>query len=293
MKLYTFKKTSWHVRLFEWLFGENPTHKYKTMCPYFWTYVLIFLFLPLILIIKAFGKYGTQFLSWTKDYKQNKQNAAINHMKIICSNPNLTPYEAYKIMKSKCYKEHFYYEIEYDVRIRLGELENIYLANMRQIKHKKEAIVEARRERFVNTYETYKEYKWFNYLSYIISFGLIVVIIYAVIYSAYIGGSMVNWQFVGKWTLIITIFIIAAAIVIGITYAVIKYVIYPFIGWISCIKLPTCGICENVKNLFSYFIFLWIPFKYISIGIYRFFAIIVNMIYSTYKKQCPIITWED
>ena len=61
--MYKFKTTSWHVKLFEWIFNEDPTKIYKSMCPYFWSFVLILLTLPLIAVVKMFGKAGTAVLN--------------------------------------------------------------------------------------------------------------------------------------------------------------------------------------------------------------------------------------
>jgi hypothetical protein len=292
MKLYSFSKNAWHVRFFTWLFGQNPTRRYKTMCPYFWTYVLILLFLPLILIVKAFGKYGTQFLAWTKDYKHNRTQAAINHLTELCEDPALTPKDAHAIVNSKCYKKHDW-DIEYDTKNRVTELANIHYDVIKAENRAKLLANRERKENFTKTYEEYKEYKWFNYLSYLISFGLIAFILISIGYAIYQGGKMIDWPFVGKWAVYITGVAIALAAAIGVVYCLVKYIIVPFFNWTSCVKLPTCGICDNIKGFFRFFLFLWIPFKYIFIGIYKFFAIIVNMIYSTYKKQCPMITWED
>ncbi len=150
-----------------------------------------------------------------------------------------------------------------------------------------------RKEKITKTYETYKEYKWFTYLSYFISGSILLMLAASIGYACYIGGSMVNWPIVGDWTIFIFGIIIGLVILIFVIYAIVKYIFGPLINWISCVKLPHCGICENMKNFFSYFKYIFIPFKYILIGIWKLIAIIGNMIYSTYKKQCPVITWED
>ena len=70
MKLYTFSKNSWHVRFYKWLYDKDPANKFKTMCPYFWTYVLTFITLPIILPIKLFGRYGgNKLLIFLENYR--------------------------------------------------------------------------------------------------------------------------------------------------------------------------------------------------------------------------------
>ncbi len=292
MKLYTFKKTSWHVRFFKWLFDVNPTYRYKTMCPYFWTYVLIALFLPLILVIKLFGKSGTVFLNWVKDYKNNKEKAEIAHLKNLCENPDLSPEEAFKIRKSKCWKKHNW-EIDLSISNRIKGLAYQHREYLSDLKYKREEERDAKREEMVAKYEEVKEYKWFPYVAYLITFALFGLLAWAIIYGGYRGAMAIDWPWLGKWTL--NILIIGAVIgsIILVLYGFIKYVCIPFVQWVSCIKLPKCGICENMKSFFSLFKYVWLPIRYVLLGIVKFFAIIGDMIYSTYKKKCPIITWED
>lgn len=292
MKLYSFSKAAWHVRFFKWLFNVNPAYRYKTMCPYFWTYVLIFLFLPLILIIKLFGKSGTKFLNWVKDYKVNKEKKAIAHLKELCMNPDLTNEGAFNLLKSKCYKE-YCWEIGYDRRLVLEEMRNMYYEHLRAIKHSENIAKDARLLERSQKYEAVKEQKWFTPVSYIVTFGMIGLLLYAVGYMAYQGGKMIDWPLLGEFTLIILAGVATIGAAYLIIYEIVKYMIIPFVKWVSCIKLPECGICENVKAFFPLFKYIWIPIRYILVGIAKFFAIIGDMIYSTYKKRCPIITWED
>lgn len=293
MKLYTFSKNAWHVRFFKWLFGQDPTQRYKTMCPYFWTYVLILLFLPLILVIKLFGKWGTQFLAWVKDYKQNKTQAAIDHLIKTCSNPDLTPQEAYDIVRSKCYDKYGYWNLDYETKSRIEQLHNQWHDHLMRLELERTREKNEKREKMIQTYESYKEYKWFTYLSYFISFSLIGVILFAIGYGLYQAHQAIDWPWVGKWAGALGIIILTGASALLILYGFIKYMCIPFFKWLSCVKMPNCGLCRGIGNLFSYFIYLWLPLKYFLIGFGRILVIIGDMIYSTYKKKCPIITWED
>ena len=49
----TLHKNSWHVNLYRWVTGENPTYNFKSICPYFWTTIAFVLISPLILIFKG------------------------------------------------------------------------------------------------------------------------------------------------------------------------------------------------------------------------------------------------
>ena len=301
MNLYTFSKNAWHVRFFKWLFKSDPTQTYKTMCPYFWTYVFIFIFIVPILIIKLFGRYGTKFLNWTKDYKENKIQKAKDHLVKLCINPNMTPKEAYNLRKSKCFKLYAwdmflnmkYPDLTWELDEHIRDLYNQYIIDIEDQNYKLRLERSVKRDARIKKYEEYKEYKWFTYLSYTISAIVIGALLYTIGYVSYQGYNMINWPFVGHWTRIIGFWAIIIISVISIIWVLFKYIFMPFVELLSCIKLPTCGICKNLTIIFKYFIYLWIPFKYIFIGIFKFFAIIGDMIYSTYKKKCPIITWED
>lgn len=265
------------------------------MCPYFWTYVVIMLTLPLILLIKMFGKGGTKFLNYVKDFKENRRLKAVAYLQAICEIPDLTPKAAYKIYCSKCWKNHKwdldnYYSV---ISPKIELLYSQHLAYLKDIKNKELTIQYNKDAIRKQRMDEYREAKWFTPLSYIISVALIGAILYLLGMGLYMGGSLVNWPVVGKWTFIILSGLVTLGAVIGILYTIIKYVFIPFFKWTSCVKLPNCGICENIKSFFRLFKYVWLLIRYILIGIGRFIGIIGNMIYSTYKKQCPIITWED
>lgn len=297
MNLYTFSTKSWHVRFFKWLFNQDPTCSYKTMCPYFWTYVLIFTFLPLILLIKLFGKGGTKFLAWTKDYKHNKTQKEIAHLKEICSNTNLTEKEAYLIRESKCWYRHSNYELDDKIFNKVSDLALQYDDKLDKIKWNKEEKQRIRKTKRTQTYKEYKEQKWFNSISYLVTTCLACLFLYGIGIAGYHTFTWINWTSVGIWTLYIFIGVIALAIAITLFYGIIKHMLIPFFSWLSCIKLPRCGFCNSIKIFFSWskypFLLTWWPIKYTFIGVFKLLIIIGDMVYSIYKKKCPIITWEE
>lgn len=296
MKLYSFSKGAWHVRFFKWLFNEDPTRRYKTMCPYFWTYVLILLFLPIILFIKLFGKFGTQFLKWSKDYKYNREKIASDALIFRCSREDLTPEEGYNIYRSKCYKT-YWYDLDYDSRCRIEELFYEHRNHINYLKRVARDKKEVRNDRLNKKIVTFKEYKSYTYISYLIV-GLLGLIL---LYSFYYMGSMfinsINWTSVWVWftdvglpSLLILFIVIAGVYSI---YILVKYVLKPFFLWLSCRKLPTCKLCNGLSRVGKFLLYLVYPLWWVILGIGKFFVIIGHMIYSTYKKSCPIITWED
>jgi hypothetical protein len=50
--MYKLNKFSWSARFFEWVWNTD-VEKFKSMCPYFWSYVLTLVFLPIILVFKG------------------------------------------------------------------------------------------------------------------------------------------------------------------------------------------------------------------------------------------------
>lgn len=306
MKLYSFSKNSWHVEFFKWLFNEDPTQRYKTMCPYFWTYVLILLFLPLILIIKLFGNGGTKFLAWVKDYKENKRLKSIEYLKTICSNPNITQAEAYKIVRSKCWDNYRFY-LDYDVETNIKELwlEEYYRLEDIEVQEsaKRYAKQQERKremEKFSSKVEEYREYAIVKYLSYLFIGAFAVAVLYG-FYSLImlIPFASVPWGDVGFYVLVTIMILVTAGATIGLFYLLVIYVLKPFFQWVSCVKLPKCGVCENIRSwfgwlsYFSYAKYIVLPFWWLILGIGKMFVIIGHMIYSTYKKSCPIIEWKE
>lgn len=189
MGLYSFSKNAWHVRFFKWLFNEDPTYRYKTMCPYFWTYVLIFLFIVPILIVKMFGRAGTTFLSWVKDYKYNKERRIIASLGARCANPNLTDAEAYAIYKSKCWDK-YRWDIDYHLKNKIYEMyerEDDRLRKVkRQMEHEAYVKSEARKEKFQSTitkFEQYRENKVVNFITYLFAGALLLLVAGVMIYG--------------------------------------------------------------------------------------------------------------
>lgn len=293
MGLYTFSKKSWHVRFFKWLFNEDPTRRYKTMCPYFWTYVLVILLLPLILFIKMFGKLGTKFLVWAKNYSNERDDKLREKFSLKAENPNITQREAYLLVKSKCW-DNYSYTIGWDTREKLCEMfwdEERIIDNRKKAKKRLKA--ENRRE-FNQRIENMKEYKYYNVLSFIMS-GIIILFGLYFLYMLFSLIPITASEWLYGILFIITTVGISAGVIFGIYYLV-KYVFQPIITWISCYDSSNCGFCNNVKTFFSYFVvlkYIFYPFYYVIIGIIKLFRIIGHMIYSTYKKQCPLITWKD
>jgi hypothetical protein len=276
------------------------------MCPYFWTYVLIFLFLPFILLLKLFGSAGTRALKFSKDYKYNKEKNAIADLQFQINRKDLTDIEIYKIINSKCYNK-YKYDVMWDSYEHKNSVFDKYYAHQNKLRSKDSEAYAKQQERKrklekqfsdVNKKMTeIKDYKIFTYISYVVVGAMGLFLLYG-FYSliSLIPFSSIDWGGVFYGLLIIVV----ASVVFGGGYLLIRYAIIPFGKWLSCRRLPSCSMCEGMKNFFAwcaswlkYGIYIVMPFWWLILGIGKVCVIIGHMIYSTYKKQCPIIEWKD
>lgn len=249
--MYKFSKEAWHVKLFKWLFNEDPTKMYKTMCPYFWSYVVIIVTLPLIMVIKMFGKAGTKLLNRARTYKERQRTVKgeefTKDLKINIG--KLTAKDAYLIYKSSNWSE-YYYSMTEKQRSKI-----IKLAGVRETE-----IAESKKVMRAKVKE-YKESRSFTMLSYIFSISLCVIAGY------YMYKLYVNYDFLPvDWDSLKAFLIVGVCIIIAVI--VLRYIIY---------------FLEEKGSI------LLVPFTWIWKGI----KLVGDMVYTTYKKSCPLITWED
>lgn len=270
MNLYTFSKKSWHVRLFKWIFNEDPTEKYKTMCPYFWTYVLIILFFPLILIIKLFGKFGTKLLVYLKEYKSKLKTKRGVRLNEICKNIT-TGKEAFKMYNSKKFNRH-YWSIDSSLRDAISVLYYDYQFKLEDSRIKTKELKRKKKEERTVKKEKLLKIKAVSITLYVISLILIILSCALLVWGAIELFAITNWKMVGIIAFYVLLYVIAAIIIIFIVAKLVDYVE-----------------SNNFKLNTERFSWLAKPFKWV----FKFFAIIVDMLYSAYKKQCPLITWEE
>jgi len=119
---YTFSKDAWHCKLFKWCYGVNPPDVFKTMCPYFWSFVGTLFIIPFIAIAKgmkipskSIGDFVSNRVKDCENYKQKRKDkklakelANLNEcyliVKAIMDNPNATDEElvkAYEFLRFK------------------------------------------------------------------------------------------------------------------------------------------------------------------------------------------------
>jgi len=283
--MYTFKKTSWHVRFYKWLFDKDPTTIYKSMCPYFWTYVLIFISLPLILLIKLLGKKGNQFLNWLEEYKREKRNKMIEEFRIRASKEDMSEEEAFQIVRSKCWEKYRWW-LDWETE---SIIKNLSKKHSNKLHHLKVEELNKRQEKI----KEFKENKYLTFTFNAIGIAMMLLILASLVY--FISQIHFNWKLIGKYTLYGLLIVVAIIVVIGIIYSIIKLVHYLSMK-ISCINFK-CPLCMYIPMFFSYigrgistsFPFVALPFVFMFKGV----ALVCNMLYNTYKRNCPIIKWEE
>ena len=266
--LYTFKKNAWHVRLFKWLYGTDPTQTFNTMCPYFWSWVFTVFFFPLILFVKLFGKAGNRLLSNVESYKRDRRDAQEKRFVEKYSVKSLTDEEAYYLYNSKCWNK-FSWGLDYETR---KVIQQQFWKHENLITDKKEARVE-RRAAQIKEIKTSKYFPFVAYTVTAVVLSLLVYSFYAVFHSLFTtytldfkmlkaAGKVLGW----------------VGLIIGTAYLISNYIFLSIAEYLKCVKLPKCKLR-----------FLVLPFIYIG----KLFVIICDMIYMTYKKACPRITWKQ
>ena len=265
--LYTFKKNAWHVRLFKWLYGTDPTQTFNTMCPYFWSWIFTILFCWIVIPIRLLGTIGKNFLSKMESFKRDRLEARRLAFITECQK-TLTDEEAYRIYKSKCWSDFGYCldsSLYYLILDKSGDFKQV-------IKEQKRVKTEKRTKQ-VHEIKTSKYFPFVAYTVTTVVLSLIVYTFYSVFYSLFTtytldfktlkaAGKVAGW----------------VAFIVGAAYIIFNYIFLPFAKYLKCVKLPKCKLR-----------FLLVPFVFIGKGI----VIFCDMIYMTYKKACPRITWKQ
>ncbi len=269
--LYNFSKNSNHVKLFKWLWNVDPTKTFKSMCPYFWSYVATILILPIILIAKLFGKYGKQFNSYLYTFK-SKRETRIENKLIERASKITTEKEGYDLITSRCYRK-YKWALSSEERDRLGELYYTHIENVKRAQSK------ANLNRAAKVQEA-KDSKIVMFFVWIVIGIAVATLGYSLYLLCAMAVERIDWWKVLKGLGIITAIGAGAFTFFGL----IKYVGIPIYDRLKCINLPKCKLCQ--LPIGAYIISF---FRAIGNGI----MILIDMIRNTYKKSCPIITWED
>jgi len=297
--LYTFSKKSWHVRFFRWLFAKDATEIYKTMCPYFWTYVLIITFLPIILIIKLFGAAGTRMLDNARTYSQRKEQKLLAELKErFYAALEAGQAEVYKLSKSKCWKRlnnDLYCKVEYHEMQKFREMKETEYWRIRQEKNEQKAIRQEASQRRDEKLDDIKD----SIFGKILGYSVLIAVVAAALYLLFILFRWLiglvdwvgtDWGSVGRITAIAIGIVVAIIGVIYLVYLFLIHLVTPFFSWMIChLKQVNWPKIRVGKYIAWPFVIFW---KFLVL-IGKCIAIVCDMIYNFYKKRCPIITWKE
>ena len=261
--LYTFSTNSWHVQFFKWIWGTNPVHRFETMCPYFWTYVITIISLPLILMVKGILWVSVPISNWIEAYTDVQADRAMKQL-LIDINKMHSNEEIYKLYKSKCYQKYYYKllsteQISYKKEAEIEDVAKSYERKLKEKKRKKQQVIDK------------VKYGWIGKsFLYIMAALVLYVIIRLFILFIY---SFTMSQFLA--------FLLGMLLtVLGLTIA--GFIIYFIIKW----REKYCDVNLNKYNPFVYIGILFI-------GIWKVFVMIFDMIKNLYNQSCPLITWKD
>lgn len=278
--LYTFSKNVWFVKLFKWVYGTDPTKTFNTFCPLFWSLVATILLFPLILVVKIFGKSGTALLKNLESRKRDNLVKSKNSFIERCKK-DMSDKEAYMLYDSKCWNKYKWdlYDIENGAVIldSIKDKNNRYAAYLREIKRERDLAEALRKEKFIE----FKESKVFTIFAYVVSIIMFVGVLFGLYaFISSITFPPADWDYILEGLKIIGYTIGIFVVGVGLY----RYILKPIGRWLECVQLPECKLCK--LGLGKY---IAAPFIFIGKGI----LIIGDMIYMTYKKACPRITWTN
>jgi hypothetical protein len=293
--MYTFKKDSWHVRFYKWLYDTNPIYKFKTMCPYFWSYVLTIIFLPVILPIRLMRGNMVDLNEKLRErsYEKNKRKIVEVEARVIELLKG-EPDKLYKFSNSKCYKK-YKWGIDNNLYWSVDEvIEEYWHKVVRPARDKAEKEKNKKEIERKESINQIKNQTWFKVMSYALS-GIVGLIFIYLLYftTTMIPFHKINWMEVWnviKWTGLI---ILGIGVVGFLGFLFVKYLVQPCINYLMCLRIEKCYLCDFFSVLWKYTKLIFKPFIWIIIGTGKLFYIIGHMLYSTYKKSCPMIEWKD
>lgn len=306
---YTFKKYAWHVKLFNWCYGVYPPQVFPTMCPYFWSWIGTLIIFPLILLAKLMrvpsnniGTFINKQVTMCREYSEKRRLAKAkirdekwrqNRAKVFefYQLYIVNPIEINAVALAKQLKK-YHFDIDqmkwvildsisddnndkYRVECKkLNELNDDYYRLINKYTTKQTQLKKEKIENIQNTVSN-------NIVGKII-FGLITI-----------GGAGLALFGVGIGLYTLTVNIIIPQIMI---LSLVLGCIFVFVGIVVLIvKFFQCW-GETIVDGIKKFIFMFKPLLSISlifVWLWTGIKLFCKMVYSIYKQQCPLITWED
>tara|TARA_R110000851_G_scaffold47424_1_gene115067 strand:- start:34437 stop:35288 length:852 start_codon:yes stop_codon:yes gene_type:complete len=262
--LYDLSANSNHVKFFKWLWGVDPSKKYKTMCPYFWAFVGSILILPIILVWNTIIWLIKPICNYFESKSQKQIDEFLNNLYLKLDSGSYTDYDLYKIHKSKCYKEHYYKFISSD-RYKKGmtdKIDSSFNSYWDMIRERKR---EAKQ-----TLDNFKYGFFGKAIAYIIGLTLLGFLgwgVYEFVHLFTMGQFLGFLKGLGLTLLAIG----GLALIIAI-----------------CVWFNDKYGCNSYLNRIVFWKHIGDFFKVIGNG----FLIVFDMIKNVYKQNCPIIHWD-
>lgn len=298
--LFTFSASGAPARFFYWLYDVKPRDAFKGMCPYFWSYVLTFLFiwiiLPIVLFVKiikfSLPKFMGNIYEWSEKRKADKYLRWIDKWNKRYA--ELSPKDCHRLSNTRCYKKWGYYLLE-ESRCKINSLAHEVEMEERRKKWEEETKREIQLDKIKLKSKGYKENVKESIIFKIIGFTITAFVLYLIVMSIY----SVSYVFVDAFNFFvhclpeignalleiskgILFFIIPALVLLYLIFIGIKQLYC----WVSCnikINISCPKWLYKVGNSFE------VAWKYIC----KFFGILITTIIAIYENNCPRITWKD
>lgn len=267
---FTFKKTSWHIKLTKFIWGFEYTD-FQNMCPYFWLNVFTVLFLPLILLVKGLFYISKNSISYINKYLEARTDKWMEEYgkKILSSEAEMLKF-ANRKLTGKYYR--LFWSSKYNGIFGV-QWQKIY-----ELISKRENI---EMDKYYNNYNSRIENKkrinsivdnikkiFYPIIWLILLFTTTITIYYFFKLILYIGNiSVEDWIYGAIIALELSVIII-----------LLIFIIY---GSIT--------LTENINIDFSKLEFLFKPFVWLWTGLTILFKIIIMF----KKDNCPALVWED
>lgn len=271
--LYNLNSNSNHVRFFRWMWGVEPSIRYKTMCPYFWQYLGSIIILPFIILVKLAMLVLDPIDDWIQELAERDTKLYVARLMEQYEMAK-TEKDYYNIFNSKCWKKYRYkWNKIIDEAFFTGDMIIRIRTQAEWYENKLEKAKQKRKQNLQKQLDNFKYGKAGTFLSYLIG----AAVVFLVGWGIYTLLHLFTWGEFVNFCKYVSIGVIAIAILVGIIY-----IIGIGLKTLACdTKLANVVFWKPIGNAIVCF------FKGIWTGIVMTFDMIKNI----YKKNCPIIYW--
>jgi hypothetical protein len=263
--LYDFNSNSNHAKFFEWIWGVVPSIKFKTMCPYFWSYVLTIIFLPVILVYKFIEALFRPWMNYLDE--KGERDAQLYVDKLIAEiEAGITSEDFYKIYESKCFKKYGFQNDENGIAYLSTDLyDKVY---MKYVSYRADRKIKKQQKQ--QQIDNFKYGSTGTFLTYVMgAIGLALVA-----WFFYWFVHLFTWAEFVEFLIKLGLFLVGCATLFGVAW-----------GLASVLKRFGCDTwIRNIvfwRYIGQFFVMIWK-------GIKIFFDMIGNL----YRKSCPTIHWD-